>query len=758
MKFAAKLVMCILLSSSIISCNQKNPFTDFERSIDLSNFQLKDGYSLDVIASEPLIEAPVDLIFDPFGKMWVVEMKGYMTDFTGSEEEIPNGQISYLEDKDGNGRMDHKTVFLDSLVLPRAIKYINGGILYATPPNLWWVPVEENNTPGKKILVDDAYAVGGNVEHQPNGLMYHLDNWLYNAKSNARYRFKDGKWKKEFIFLRGQWGITQDSFGHIFTNSNSSQFKGDYFLPGILDKNQNLSYPSGVNVNVVKDQRVYPLHPTAVNRGYIEGMLDSTNNHLLNFTSACGPLVYEGNNYGKDLKYHSFVCGPEVNLIKQNEIYNKEIAITGKQVYEDSEFIASSDEGFRPVNLKVGPDGFMYIIDMHRGLLQHKTYLTSYLRNLYHQKGLDTVVNFGRIFKINHTNSSSLSISNPGNTSVSGLVQMLSSPSGWHRRYAQQLLIEKNDKSSIQLVRDLSESSNSNLTKLHAFWTLEGLDGITSSDILYLWNNDEEYFIPHIIKMLIEHPELINSEIKKKINNYKNNQQASPKNLIYLTALNGLISNKQDDQIQFTTQILDLLKPDHQKFAVFMALSNHRDNEAFMLNGLKEYWSSMKERKEELTGLEERIESNIDYFNRVKNNSSKSTSGIEIFEANCSTCHGRDGKGIEHVAPPLYHSEYIEGRDSAFALIVLHGLKGPVIVDGKEYEFHAVMPGLSENKEYTDREIASVMSYIKNAFGRKPKGISSQFIEEMRKIQPDSNDVYTVKTLEQKLKSIRDSK
>src|SRR3546814_16035194 len=95
-------------------------------------------------------------------------MSNYMPDAAGTGEDMPSGKIVILEDFAGDGRMDKRSVFMDSLVLPRAIYLIDGGVLVAETPNLWYV---ENNHggAGNQTHVDQEYAVGGNVELQPKG-------------------------------------------------------------------------------------------------------------------------------------------------------------------------------------------------------------------------------------------------------------------------------------------------------------------------------------------------------------------------------------------------------------------------------------------------------------------------------------------------------------------------------------------------------------------------------------------------------------
>jgi hypothetical protein len=142
-----------------------------------------------------------------------------------------------LEDLDKDGVVDNSKVFLDKLVLPRAMALVYGGLLYVDGPKLWFVEIK-NDKPGKKMLVDPIYAEGGNVEHASNGLMMNIDNWIYNADYNFRYRLQNGKWLKEPTSRRGQWGITKDNFGRLYYNNNSTQLQSDFVLPNRIIKNK----------------------------------------------------------------------------------------------------------------------------------------------------------------------------------------------------------------------------------------------------------------------------------------------------------------------------------------------------------------------------------------------------------------------------------------------------------------------------------------------------------------------------------------
>ena len=218
MRINLKHYLTLGITSLVLTGCQK----DYEEpKISLGSYHLEAGFELSVVASEPFLEAPVTLDFDNEGRIWVAEMRGYMTNIDGDGENLPSGTISIMEDLDGDGVTDHSKIFLDELVLPRALAHVYGGLLYAEPPMLWFVEVNDDK-PGKKTLVDSLYADEGNVEHQPNGLMMNIDNWIYNSKSHFRYQRKNGKWLKEPTSYRGQWGISKDNFGRLYYNNNST--------------------------------------------------------------------------------------------------------------------------------------------------------------------------------------------------------------------------------------------------------------------------------------------------------------------------------------------------------------------------------------------------------------------------------------------------------------------------------------------------------------------------------------------------------
>ncbi|MBD0297746.1 MAG: dehydrogenase, partial [Flavisolibacter sp.] len=336
----------------------------------IKDFHIESGFEVQLVASEPLIEDPVALTFDGDGNMWVIEMRGYMHNTEGGGENLPLGRIKLLKDNDDDGTYETVSVFLDSLILPRAICVINDGMLVAEPPKLWFVK-NENGKAGVKTIVDSSYAEGGNVEHQPNSLFRAMDNWIYSSEGDKRYRYMNGKWMIEKTHLRGQWGLSQDDYGRLFYNNNSVTLMGDNFLPNTFQLNpyhKNLARDK-YSIQLV-DNRVFPRVATpGVNRGYQKDALDSQTKKLVDVTSACGPVIYRGDQFPAAYHGNAFVLEPAAFLIKRILVKEDSGKLKGQFTSDKDEFLTATDERFRPVNAYTAPDGSLFIIDMHRGII-----------------------------------------------------------------------------------------------------------------------------------------------------------------------------------------------------------------------------------------------------------------------------------------------------------------------------------------------------------------------------------------------------
>lgn len=441
----------------------------------LTQFQLAEpGCRIELVASEPKVQDPVAIQFDGEGRLWVVEMRGYMQDLDRSGVDDPIGRISVLEDTDNDGVMDKSTVFLDQLVLPRAISIHPDGILVAENKPLWFAQDTDGDlVADKKTLIDADYAKD-NIEHSANGLLRAMDNWIYNAKEGHRYRRSGDEWIRDETEERGQWGISQDDQGRLFYNYNHSQLHSDIAPPNTLTRNPHHEPSTGLSVGVTSTNAVFPIRPNlATNRGYIPGALDE-NDRIKEFTSACSPFIYRESLF-PDFAGNAFVCETAGNLVKRNALTDGGLRVTGTPAYPDRDFLASNDERFRPCWITTGPDGALYIADMYRGIVQDGPHMSPYLHEHSRARKMDTPVHLGRIWRIVPDDFRQAQRPSFPTQTPAELAALLGHQSGWWRDQAQRHLVEKHLTDAIPALREMALHHDNPLTRLHALWTLEGL-------------------------------------------------------------------------------------------------------------------------------------------------------------------------------------------------------------------------------------------------------------------------------------------
>jgi mono/diheme cytochrome c family protein/glucose/arabinose dehydrogenase len=450
----------------------------------LKTFFLPPGYSVELVASEPLVRDPVAIDWDPDGRLWAVEMSGYMRNISGADEHDPVGRVIVLQDENGDGRMDKRTVFAEGLVLARAVKVLDRGVLVGEPPNAWLM----RDTNGDlrmdtKELVTDQYGrLDADPQNNANEFYWGLDNWMHVAAQDIALRLKNGAFEVRRTLRRGQWGVTADDAGRIYRNTNESALHVDLVPTAYFARNPNLLRTRGSYERLADDNPdlniIWPVRPTpATNRAYQFGIrrADGT---LARFTAVCAPVVYRGDRLPADLYGNVFVAEPAANLVSRIILSDDGTTLRARKAYEQGEFLASTDERFRPVYLSNAPDGTLYVVDMYRGILEHRLSMTEYLRDQILARKLEQPIGMGRIYRVVHETtrrdtSRALSSAPPAQ-----LVATLSHPNGWWRDNAQRLLVERGPRVVIPALARLARSAPDWRARLHALWTLDGIDAI----------------------------------------------------------------------------------------------------------------------------------------------------------------------------------------------------------------------------------------------------------------------------------------
>jgi mono/diheme cytochrome c family protein/glucose/arabinose dehydrogenase len=455
---------------------------------ELKTFHLPPGYHAQLVASEPLVTDPIWVDFDADGRMYVLEMPGFAMDKTMADSREPIGRIAVLEDTNDDGRMDKRTVFMDGLVLPRALKVLTNGVLVGEPPNLWFAKDTDGDLKAdtKELVRNDYGRLEGNLEHNANSLWWALDNWIYTSEHDWHLRLKNGKFEVQKTLSRGQWGVGMDDAGRIYRNVNTEALFADIVPASYFMRNPNIVRTRGLYEDLVDPNKtaIWPVRPTrGVNRGYRDELLRADGSAAY-YTGVSSPMIYRGDRLPKQLQGNAFVVDSPTNLVHRLIVEDDGSGrISARDAYRKGEFLASTDERFRPVNLFSAPDGTIYVVDMYRGVVQDVQFQTEYLKDYIAKHELELPVGNGRIWRVVHDSTRRDRKPALSKETPAGLVAVLSHPNGWWRDTAQQLLVQRGDRSVVPALKQLALNAPDLRARLHALWTLDGLDAIDEDTV-----------------------------------------------------------------------------------------------------------------------------------------------------------------------------------------------------------------------------------------------------------------------------------
>ncbi|NIP92520.1 MAG: hypothetical protein GWO24_03245, partial [Akkermansiaceae bacterium] len=298
---------------------------------------------------------------------------------------------------------------------------------------------------------------------------------------------------------------------------------------------------AGISARIA-DNRVYPIRINpGVNRGYINVLngfnsntIDPKTFKLVNVTGASGMAIYRGDNFPAALSGTAFVTEPCGNLVTALSVKDGDGKLVGGHLYKEREFLASTDERFRPVNAFTAPDGSLYILDMYHGIIQHKTYVTSYLRKQILSRKLDGPPNgHGRIYRIRHQDKPRGPAPRLEDLAAARLVPYLSHPNGWWRDTAQRLIVERGDASLAKPLEATLTDSAKPLGQIHALWTLEGLGLLAPDHIGYLLESGNDKLASSALFAAVSLPPLGRQEVAAAAKSFR----AGKESAIYLARL-----------------------------------------------------------------------------------------------------------------------------------------------------------------------------------------------------------------------------
>jgi putative membrane-bound dehydrogenase-like protein len=456
----------------------------------LQHIVLQDGLKVELVASEPNVIAPVAVRFDEDGRMWVVEMRDYpMTEVTG---ENSHSVVKVLDDHDGDGYYETVAVVADDLRYATGLQPWKGGAIVTQAGKVSYL---KDTTGDDKADINETWYKGfseGNQQLRANHPRLALDNHIYIAGglrggtiidarrpdskpvsiSGMDFRFDPLSGKYEAVSGLGQFGLTFDDYGNRFNCSNRNPAMHVVLEDDELKMNPLVAVPSVIHdvAKAGEASRVFP----------IARSWTTSNLHAGQFTAACGVEIYRGDALPAEFRGNLFVCEPTGHLVHRETVRPKGVTFESTPAYDGVEFLASRDSWFHPVNLEVGPDGALYVVDMYRAVVEHPDWMPEELKR---RPDLMDGRDRGRIYRVVPRHFKRPAAPKLADAPSDELVEYLTDANAWWRETASRLLLERQDKTALPKLLETAKASGSPIGQIHALWLLNGLGIEFSHDL-----------------------------------------------------------------------------------------------------------------------------------------------------------------------------------------------------------------------------------------------------------------------------------
>ncbi|WP_075088495.1 PVC-type heme-binding CxxCH protein [Verrucomicrobium spinosum] len=383
----------------------------------LKRIHVPEGFTVALAAADPLVLDPVAFDWDARGRLWVVEMADYPLGMDGKGQ--PGGRVRILEDTDGDLRYDKATLFADGLRFPTGILTWRDGCLITAAPEVLFLRDENGDgrldDGGRTVLLSGFQE--GNQQLRVNGLRWGLDGWVYCANGghtpaygkevqitssltgrrialgSRDFRFKPDTGELEPLSGPAQFGRNRDEWGRWFGVQNSNPIWHYALEDRHLQRNPHVAPPSPKVLLTEPNARVYPVSSP-------EQRFHSFD-QAGRFTSACSAQLWRCPLMGASAPgvEQAMVCEPFHNLVQHLELAPEGPSFKARQVMAGKhDFFASEDRWCRPVMVRTGPDGALWVADMYRYMIEHPQWLPDSGKNAllpHYRKGDDK----GRIYR-----------------------------------------------------------------------------------------------------------------------------------------------------------------------------------------------------------------------------------------------------------------------------------------------------------------------------------------------------------------------
>ena len=519
--FIRSIALVLLASFPVISVScRSSSGPPYSPDAALETFQIAEPFRIELVAAEPEVADPVAISFDGNGRMYVVEMADYpMGDTT-------DGRIRRLEDRDGDGYYETSAIFADGLQFPTSAMPWKEGILVTSAPDiLYLVDTDGDGKADKREVVLTGFNPF-NPQLRANGLLYGIDNWIYGAypkvgpsrrhpekfgqpgeplhfpgkpgmqpvdisELGMDFRFKPHDFIVEPAPGNSQFGNAFDASGNRFMLWNSNHIRHSVIAYRYLTRNPYLSVPSAMEFpsDHENQSKVFPI---------TEQPIYMHESQVGQFTSACGNSVYTGGKFPERYESVYFVCEPVHNLVHADLLTPRGATFVASRALENREFLASTDPWFKPVFTTVSPDGGLYVVDYYRKYVEHPDYVPEGLEGEF---DLRTGEGMGRIYRILPEGATRNAVPNLQELPAANLVQTLNHSNLWWRTTAQRLLVERQERSVAEQLRQLATGASSAYTRIHALWTLQGLGELEAGDVSVALEDSSPLVREHAVRL-----------------------------------------------------------------------------------------------------------------------------------------------------------------------------------------------------------------------------------------------------------------